>query len=178
MKQENIKRTRGFTIIEVVLVLAIAGLIFLMVFVALPNMQRSQRDSQRRQDYASLVANMIQFMTNNGGKMPTVRDGGYWDFYTKAKSFVNTSGEDPSGNSYVLVLFNARNFLHYSTSAGAELSNTSRKIHVPPKEPGEIAVIVGARCGDESIDTASGSKLFAVVGYMESSDWYCVDNGD
>ena len=38
----------GFTIIEVVLVLAIAGLIFLMVFVALPALQRSQRDTQRK----------------------------------------------------------------------------------------------------------------------------------
>ena len=38
----------GFTIIEVVLVLAIAGLIFLMVFIALPTLQRSQRDTQRR----------------------------------------------------------------------------------------------------------------------------------
>ena len=36
---------KGFTIIEVVLVLAIAGLIFLMVFVALPALQRGQRDS-------------------------------------------------------------------------------------------------------------------------------------
>ena len=35
----------GFTIIEVVLVLAIAGLIFLMVFIALPVLQRSQRDT-------------------------------------------------------------------------------------------------------------------------------------
>ena len=35
---------KGFTIIEVVLVLAIAGLIFLMVFVALPALQRGQRE--------------------------------------------------------------------------------------------------------------------------------------
>ena len=47
---KNIKTKKGFTIIEVVLVLAIAGLIFLMVFVALPQLQSSQRDTQRRQD--------------------------------------------------------------------------------------------------------------------------------
>ena len=41
-------QAEGFTIIEVVLVLAIAGLIFLMVFVALPALQRSQRDTQRK----------------------------------------------------------------------------------------------------------------------------------
>jgi hypothetical protein cdiviTM7_02704 len=37
----------GFTIIEVVLVLAVAGLIFLMVFLALPALQRSQRDTRK-----------------------------------------------------------------------------------------------------------------------------------
>ena len=40
------KNKKGFTIIEVVLVLAIAGLIFLMVFLALPALQRSQRNQQ------------------------------------------------------------------------------------------------------------------------------------
>ena len=41
------KSKKGFTIIEVVLVLAIAGLIFLMVFIALPALQRTQRNTQR-----------------------------------------------------------------------------------------------------------------------------------
>ena len=43
-------KEKGFTIIEVVLVLAIAGLIFLMVFIARPALQRGQRDTQRRDD--------------------------------------------------------------------------------------------------------------------------------
>ena len=41
MAKQNINSKKGFTIIEVVLVLAIAGLIFLMVFVALPALQRA-----------------------------------------------------------------------------------------------------------------------------------------
>ena len=36
LKTPNKQTKKGFTIIEVVLVLAIAGLIFLMVFIALP----------------------------------------------------------------------------------------------------------------------------------------------
>ena len=47
---------KGFTIIEVVLVLAIARLIFLMVFIALPALQRSQRNTQRRQDLSRIKA--------------------------------------------------------------------------------------------------------------------------
>ena len=54
-KKDNKK---GFTIIEVVLVLAIAGLIFAMVFIALPALQRSRRDHSREND-ASVVAAAI-----------------------------------------------------------------------------------------------------------------------
>ena len=50
MKKEIKKFNKGFTIIEVVLVLAIAGLIFLMVFIALPALQSSQRNTQREQE--------------------------------------------------------------------------------------------------------------------------------
>ena len=48
LKALNNQTNKGFTIIEVVLVLAIAGLIFLMVFIALPALQRNQRDTQRK----------------------------------------------------------------------------------------------------------------------------------
>ena len=56
-------RKSGFTIIEVVLVLAIAGLIFLMVFVALPALQRTQRDAQRKQDMSRLFDSVDQART-------------------------------------------------------------------------------------------------------------------
>ena len=60
----------GFTIIEVVLVLAIAGLIFLMVFIALPALQRAQRDTQRRDDLAKVSTALTQYQTNNNGRLP------------------------------------------------------------------------------------------------------------
>ena len=61
---------RGFTIIEVVLVLAIAGLIFVMVFVALPALQRTQRNTQRRDDVARFMTAFQKYQTNNRGKIP------------------------------------------------------------------------------------------------------------
>ena len=64
------KNKKGFTIIEVVLVLAIAGLIFLMVFIALPALQRSQRNTRRRQDMARILSAFTEYASNNGGKMP------------------------------------------------------------------------------------------------------------
>ena len=62
------KLYEGFTIIEVVLVLAIAGLIFLMVFLALPALQRSQRDTQRKQDVAMVVTTLHNWKANNKGR--------------------------------------------------------------------------------------------------------------
>lgn len=65
---------KGFTIIEVVLVLAIAGLIFLMVFVGLPALQSGQRDTARRSDVSTVAAAVTTYSNNNRGKFPTTAD--------------------------------------------------------------------------------------------------------
>lgn len=67
----NAKQTlKGFTIIEVVLVLAIAGLIFLMVFVALPALQAGQRDTARKNDASAVAAAVNSFASANKGQYP------------------------------------------------------------------------------------------------------------
>ena len=71
MSKQQLKTKRGFTIIEVVLVLAIAGLIFMMVFLALPALQRSQRDTQRRDDMSRVASQLQQYQSNNRGAIPT-----------------------------------------------------------------------------------------------------------
>ena len=58
----------AFTIIEVVLVLAIAGLIFLMVFIALPALQRNQRDTQRKTSLNNLEIGVVGFDWSAGCK--------------------------------------------------------------------------------------------------------------
>jgi len=68
MANKNIKTREGFTIIEVVLVLAIAGLIFLMVFIALPALQSSQRDTQRQQDMSRVNNALVNYQRNNSTK--------------------------------------------------------------------------------------------------------------
>ncbi len=60
----------GFTIIEVVLVLAIAGLIFLMVFIALPALQRAQRNSQYKNNVGIAITMMQNYLSNNRNQMP------------------------------------------------------------------------------------------------------------
>jgi type II secretory pathway pseudopilin PulG len=61
----------GFTIIEVVLVLAIAALIFLMIFVALPALQRGQANTARKNDANTIAAAVTSYRTNTNGSLPT-----------------------------------------------------------------------------------------------------------
>jgi prepilin-type N-terminal cleavage/methylation domain-containing protein len=78
----------GFTIIEVVLVLAIAGLIFMMVFIALPALQRGQRDTARKNDVSDISSAVTSFTSNNRGTFPT---SAQLDSYAKDVSDNTTS---------------------------------------------------------------------------------------
>ena len=67
------KRLKGFTLIEVVLVLAIAGLIFMMVFITLPTVWANQRDAARRDDMLTFIQRLKDFQSNNNrGALPTL----------------------------------------------------------------------------------------------------------
>ena len=61
----------GFTIIEVLIVLAIAGLILLIVFLAVPALQRNSRNTQRKNEVAGLLGAVNEYVNNNNGTMPT-----------------------------------------------------------------------------------------------------------
>ena len=60
----------GFTIIEVVLVLAIAGLIMMMVFIAVPALNRSQRNAQRKRDMSRILSAVSEYEAHNHGVTP------------------------------------------------------------------------------------------------------------
>lgn len=66
----------GFTIIEVLIVLAIAGLIMLIVFLAVPALQRNSRNTQRRNDVSNYLAAVSEWSNNNNGKVPVAADLG------------------------------------------------------------------------------------------------------
>ena len=65
------KRQEGFTIIEVLIVLAIAGLIILIVFLAVPALQRNSRNTQRKNDVSGLLGAVSEYVSNNNGQLPT-----------------------------------------------------------------------------------------------------------
>ena len=125
----NVKQNiKGFTIIEVVLVLAIAGLIFLMVFIALPALQAGQRDTARKNDASTVSAAVNTYASGNKGAFP--------DTSAKLKQYAT----NVSNNSTAI------------TIGSRPSSNT-----VAVKD-GEIKVVTGAKCGAtgaKSGDTAN-----------------------
>lgn len=70
MNTTTLHKKEGFTIIEVVLVLAIAALIMLLVFLAWPALQRGQRDQGRKADIGLVGSAVGTYKTNNRGKLP------------------------------------------------------------------------------------------------------------
>ena len=72
MLKNKLKRTQGFTIIEVLIVLAIAGLILLIVFLAVPALQRNSRNTQVKNAAASILGAVNEFENNNNGQLPTL----------------------------------------------------------------------------------------------------------
>ena len=59
------RKPMGFTIIEVLIVLAIAGLILIIVLLAVPNLQRNNRNTQLRADANNLLGYVNEY--TNGG---------------------------------------------------------------------------------------------------------------
>jgi len=67
---------KGFTIIEVLIVLAIAALILLVVFLAIPGLQSSQSNSARRSDVAKIKIALFTYYSQNNSWPPGSGNGG------------------------------------------------------------------------------------------------------
>ena len=141
MNSINKNTKKGITIIEVVLVLAIAGLIFLMVFLALPALQRSQRDTQRKNDASRLRAAVTDYSSNNRGRMPfNVQNGGSGNL------------EDRFISNYVLAERNGQRGTGSSTFNDPS-TNTDYNVIVgrgamDNAQLGTMRVASASRCGD------------------------------
>jgi len=82
--------SEGFTIIEVLIVLAIAGLILLIVFLAVPALQRNARNTSRKSDAGRLSSAVNNFVSNNNGTLPGGSSGSTWT--TDCGTITNDAG--------------------------------------------------------------------------------------
>jgi prepilin-type N-terminal cleavage/methylation domain-containing protein len=95
-----LKKEKGFTLIEIVLVLAIAGLLLVVVFLAVSGAQRSRRDSQRKTDVGRVAAALESYASNHDGAYPSAAQ--FIDATGSATAFPPylTGINDPAGAAY------------------------------------------------------------------------------
>ncbi len=67
---KNKLNKKGFTIIEVLIILAIAALILVIVLIAIPQLQRTERNYRRKSDASRLIANVRSTYATNYNNFP------------------------------------------------------------------------------------------------------------
>lgn len=154
MNVAQTNKEKGFTIIEVVLVLAIAGLIFLMVFIALPALQRNQRDTQRKNDLSRAQTAVQNFQSNNRNKLPVTQA----EWNSLRSNYLQSGGDtfdDPSRGTYQFALSGEPAF--------------------DPETP-RIYIAAGKTCEGESLSEDTSSNKVALRLKLEGGGIACVNN--
>lgn len=183
----------GFTIIEVVLVLAVAGLIFAMAFIAVPSLQRSQRDNDRRDDMLTFVSEIKRYQTSNRGNLPGSGDSDQTTIYVYGPgdkdampntwsafygSYLGDRFVDPDGQMYTLKVMEckASRAERPCESAVIDAVNTMRDNSFDNNNY-TMLVVTRAKCGSVNDATnvvgSSSPRNLAVVYRLEGSDIYC-----
>ena len=162
---------KGFTIIEVSLVLAIAGLIFLMIFIALPALQRQQRDTARKEDITALISAVKKYQTNNRGALPS--SDSEWD--KLFSDYLGNGFEDPSsGEVYDRAVVDCNGGATGQACRSAEAVTSA-------SFPNNFTmyIVKGAKCsGDEATGAlqTSNPRKIAVLYKLEGGGLYCEDS--
>ncbi len=189
-------KRKGFTIIEVVLVLAIAGLIFLMVFLGLPALQRAQRNTERKADLNRFLSAFEEFRKRNGATNPyALREIPAWDgggsTWELSSGFVNRYIDDgmnddnetcdseegckyftdPNGSLYRFRI----KAVDYSASEELNVLSDSSA-----QADGEnvVNIYVQSKCGDneETVQHSAGDGNYALVYLAENNAVLCASN--
>lgn len=175
MNQPTKKSDSGFTIIEVVLVLAIAALIMLMVFIALPALQRGQRDTQRKDDISRLQSAISSFSSANRGSLPSDWD----DFVDSHMKRAGDTFSDPTGSDYILVdatsVGDPLDF-DYALGTASNVDEMYQDTDETDGDANKIYLVRGGSCDfeDQAIKgAAAGARKIAILKALEDGNYEC-----
>ena len=135
------RKASGFTIIEVLIVLAIAGLILLIVFLAVPALQRNSRNTAIKSDVQNTLGGVAEFQGANSGKMPDTIGG------TGTVDYRLTTGGNPTSIN-----------IQGSTVVS---SNKATPVGAATPTLGTIVVSIGFRC-DGTASARAVAASFAI----------------
>ncbi|MDB5185914.1 MAG: hypothetical protein JWL85_437 [Candidatus Saccharibacteria bacterium] len=146
---KNLKQNiKGFTIIEVLIVLAIAGLIMLIVFLAVPALQRNSRNTQAKNAASAILGGVSEFSNNNNGVLPTAITVTGSDV-----AFTGAAGSTPS---------NARIQGGYTVATGTAMPATTAT--------GSFVVNINHKCTGNAFATTSSPRAVAIGYNIETSN--------
>ncbi|MBP6038057.1 MAG: type II secretion system protein [Candidatus Saccharimonas sp.] len=165
MSKAELKQ-KGFTIIEVVLVLAIAALIFLMVFIALPALQRNQRDQARKTFQSKVSSAVTTYQSNKRGAQPTTGallapyfDGAAATAATKSSDgvYTATTNDGYADNQYIVVVNAKPNPIPANSAGNANID--------------VVQVYTGAKCNATADGIVAGTgRQAAILMKMENGN--------
>ncbi len=154
MFKELKSNQKGFTIIEVLIVLAIAGLIMLIVFLAIPALQRSQRNNARDAEASRIASAVNECLSNRNGSTDA------------------TNGCGNAANVQAGSLQRLDGFV-YQTGTGDDLFGTGTNAATTST----AAVRFGRQCNDTgagSEASTTGSRTFVVLYQKENGINRCI----
>jgi prepilin-type N-terminal cleavage/methylation domain-containing protein len=148
-----LKKEKGFTLIEIVLVLAIAGLILVIVFLALSGAQKSRRDTQRKTDIGRVAAQLEQYASNNNGDYPTTAAllGNFVAAYITPNA---TDYQDPSTGAQYTIAYSNGN----------------------APATGTMDYMNGDDCNGATMQAGGGARSYALVISLEGGGTACRSN--
>jgi prepilin-type N-terminal cleavage/methylation domain-containing protein len=166
------KQEKGFTIIEVMIVLAIAGLIMLIVFLAVPALQRTARNTQRKDDSSAIAAALANFIDNNGGSMPVglavdAADSSSLDICAAGGALAGSGGPVAATRCTAGANYETAKLGYYSIYTGAASNFTLDNAVAGASETSDTAIIIdlGYSCNPTNTGLGTANPRTAVVLY-------------
>jgi prepilin-type N-terminal cleavage/methylation domain-containing protein len=164
---KNIKLNRdGFTIVETLIVLAIAAVIIIIILLAVPALQRSQRNSDIKTDATTVTGEISDYESNNGGTLPVSIAVVNGSTLTVGSTPPDTNASTAKiGNGDSVMLFGVAGTVTYTVNATQSATAMG---------PSQINVYKGSGCPDTSSGASlttfpANSRAYAVVYPYETS---------
>ncbi len=139
-----------------------------MVFIALPALQRNQRDTQRKNDMARLNTAIENYKSNNKGSLPSMytggpRDGKVFDFVVQYLNADTGEFQDLNGKDYSFMVNQDSTTDNWIPAPYGQYNNTI------------IFLSMGGFKYDGSTRIKSGGKNNYTVQYnLEGGGVYCI----
>ena len=149
MQKTTQRKQHGFTIIEVLIVMAIAALILLIVFLAVPALQRNSRNTQYKNAVGSILGAVNEYTANNNGALPQ-----------------DLSIDPASGNILLYATPGGTAVVSGKTQAGysADVGTTA------PTDAGDFRLILNRKCNGNAIGETVNRSVIVVFNVETAND--------